>query len=407
MQNYRFPEEGLKLPSGEKSRYKANVAAIKLLKAIQAEGRNATPDEQAALALYVGWGGIPNAFNDNDAKWSKEFKELKGLLTEDEYKAARASTLNAHYTSTEGIKAIYKGLEGIGFTGGRILEPSCGTGNFIGAMPGNLRDAVNGITMVELDSITGAIAGLLYPKADVRVQGFETSRLPDNYFDIAVGNVPFGNFGINDKAYPKTVTSAIHNYFFAKSLDKVRPGGIVCFITSRYTMDALGSGVRKYIAARADLIGAIRLPDNAFKANAGTEVVTDILILKKRKPNTPYGGEAFLESEKGYIKGTAAGEIGIYVEVNEYFKAHPEMVLGTPARGRMYRGDSLTYTALKGDLGKQIVKAFKNITVKMDYPAVQSPEQAREVIKNNNRGVKNGSLRVKDGKVYETGMPHW
>lgn len=179
---------------------------------------------------------------------------------------------------------MYNGLLGIGFTGGRILEPSCGTGNFAGAMPGSIRNGVKGLTMVELDNITGGIAGLLYPNADVRIQGFEESKLPDNYFDLAIGNVPFGNYGIFDKAYPKAVTGSIHNYFFAKSLDKVRPGGILCFITSRYTMDAQNSGVRKYIMERADLLGAIRLPDSAFKGNAGTEVVTDILILKSVSP---------------------------------------------------------------------------------------------------------------------------
>ena len=293
-----------------------------------------------------------------------------------------------------------------------MLEPACGTGNFIGAMPGSIRKGVNSITMVELDSITGGIARLLYPNADVRVQGFEESRLPDNYFDAAVGNVPFGNFGIKDKTYPKAVTGAIHNYFFAKSLDKVREGGVVCFITSRYTMDANHNGVRRYIADRADLIGAIRLPDTAFKANAGTEAVTDILVFKKRRTSTPYRGEPFLKSEYGYIEGTARGaeetergaarDTGIYAVVNEYFKAHPDMVLGTPARGKLYSGDGLTYKALKGDLGRQIAKAFKSITVKMDYPAVQSPEQVREEIKKSGRGVKNGSLRIRDGRVYET-----
>ena len=274
--------DSLDLPNGEKSRYKANVDAIRLVKKLEAEGRFATEAEQVILSKYVGWGGLANAFDQRKADWAKEYAELKELLTEEEYSSARGSTLNAHYTDISVIKAMYDGLKHLGFTGGRMMEPSSGVGNFVGAMPADMSEKVRSWTMVELDGITGLIAKYLYPNADVRIQGFEKANIPDNFMDVAIGNVPFGNYSIADKHYPKKVTSAIHNYFFAKSLDKVRPGGIVMFITSSYTMNSSDSTVRRYIMQRADLLGAIRLPDTAFKGNAGTEVVTDILILKKR-----------------------------------------------------------------------------------------------------------------------------
>ena len=266
----------------------------------------------------------------------------------------------------EVIKAMYDGLESLGFKGGRMLEPSSGVGNFVGAMPVSMSSKVNSWTMVELDSITGLIAKYLYPNADVRIQGFEKANLPNNYMDVAIGNVPFGNYGVVDNAYPKRVTKAIHNYFFAKTLDKVRPGGVVMFITSSFTMNGKDNSIRQYIMDRADLLGAIRLPNNAFSGNAGTQVVTDILILKKRESGTAYGGEQFLNTS--WQKFEENGYDGY--DLNEYFINHPEMVLGTPAKIRgMYGANSLTYNPLDdgGSLGEQIKNAFKNITGKMDY----------------------------------------
>jgi len=392
--------DSLDLPNGEKARYKANVEAIRLVKQLEAEGRYATEAEQVILSKYVGWGGLANAFDQRKSEWAKEYTELKELLSDEEYASARGSTLNAHFTDISVIKAMYDGLAGLGFNGGRLLEPSSGVGNFVGAMPAEMSAKVKSWTMVELDGITGLIAKYLYPNADVRIQGFEKANIPDNYMDVAISNVPFGNYAITDKAYPKKVTSAIHNYFFAKSLDKVRPGGIVMFITSSYTMNSKDETVRRYIMQRADLLGAIRLPDNAFKGNAGTEVVTDILVLKKRAANTPYAGEDFLEAPWTRLQNESYN--GAYI--NSYFEAHPEMVLGTATMdGGMYRGGSLTYKALegKGSLGDQIREAFKSIKGKMEYPATQSREKTNFAVERASKGTKENGLVVKDGKVYQ------
>ncbi|HCE61486.1 MAG TPA: hypothetical protein DEQ85_00735, partial [Clostridiales bacterium] len=398
--NYVIPEEGLKLPNGEKARYKSNVAAIQTLRAVMSENRMATPEEQAVLARYVGWGGIPNAFDSHKEDWAKEYRQLKGLLSESEWKAAMQSTTNAHFTSVEVIRAMYHGLESLGFTGGRVLEPSCGVGNFAGAMPASLLPNVKSLTMVELDEVTGNIAKALYPNAKVMVQGFETAVIPDNYMDLAIGNVPFGNYAIFDKAYPKAVTNSIHNYFFAKSIDKVRPGGVLCFITSRYTMDARDSSVREYMMQRADLLGAIRLPDTAFKANAGTDVVTDILVFKKRPAGTAYAGETFRDVDYYHQ------DKGIWEQTNGYFRNHPEMVLGTVEKsGTMYRANGLTVKAKPGNLGKQIEKAFSQITGRMDYTA--NPTQAeiqaevRKEIRSAKSKAKNGSFVSEGGKLYQ------
>ena len=389
--------DSLDLPSGEKSRYKANVEAIQLVKKLEAEGRYATEAEQVILSKYVGWGGLANAFDQRKADWVKEYTELKELLTDEEYTSARGSTLNAHYTDISVIRAMYDGLKQLGFTGGRMLEPSSGVGNFVGAMPADMASQVRSWTMVELDGITGLIAKHLYPNADVRIQGFEKANIPNNFMDVAISNVPFGNYAVVDKAYPKKVTSAIHNYFFAKTLDKVRPGGIVMFITSSYTMNAKENTVRRYIMQKADLLGAIRLPDSAFKGNAGTEVVTDILVLKKRADNTAYAGEDFLEAPYQYLSGYN----GAFV--NSYFTNHPEMVLGTASfDGGMYRGGNLTYKALegKGTLADQIREAFKNIQGKMDYPAQRSPEKTNFAVERVGKKTKENGLVVKEGKVY-------
>ena len=411
--------ETLNLPNGEKSRFRANIDAIKLVKKIESEGRYATTAEQEVLSKYVGWGGLSDAFGEMTynretnkremtAKkgWESEFAEFRklvedGIITEEEYKAASASTKNAHYTSIEVIKAMYDGLAQLGFNGGRMLEPSSGVGNFVGAMPTNMSSKVNSWTMVELDSITGLIAKYLYPNADVRIQGFEKANIPDNYMDVAIGNVPFGNYGVVDRSYPNRVTKSMHNYFFAKSLDKVRPGGIVMFITSSFTMDGQNKEIRQYIMDRADLLGAIRLPNNTFAGNAGTQVVTDILILKKRNAGTAYSGESFLDTNYQQF----GNDYYESANINVYFANHPEMVLGKPtiARG-MYSANSLTYKPLesKVSIGDQIREAFKNITAKMDYPVRKTPEKANFDANRANKKTKYNAFEVKnDGTVYK------
>ena len=401
--------DSLNLPNGKKARIRANIEAIKLVKQIDAEGRIATAAEQEILSKYVGWGGLADAFGKPVSNYTTrkieyevvegleaEFEELKTVLTEEEYKSARESTRNAHYTSIEVIKAMYDGLKQLGFTGGRMLEPSSGVGNFVGAMPASMTAQVKSWTMVEIDNITGLFAKYLYPNADVRIQGFEEANIPDGYMDVAIGNVPFGKYAIIDKHYPKAVTSAIHNYFFAKSLDKVRTGGIVMFITSSYTMNGSDNAVRKYIMQRADLLGAIRLPNTAFFGNAGTSVVSDILILKKRADRTEYAGEAFQESNWERI---GSGWDGAYV--NEYFTAHPEMVLGTPKLTRgMHSANELTYDPFtdRGSLGDQIREAMKNIQGKMDYSVTLSPEKAN--FRQASTKKKAQKLQVKDGVIH-------
>lgn len=402
-ENYSIGDS-IDIPNGNKSRIRANIDAIRIVKELAAEGRYATAEEQAALAKYVGWGGLAEVFGKpvNDYATRKityeptkgieaEFEELKSLLTEEEYKAARESTKNAHYTSVEVIRAMYDGLMSLGFEGGRMLEPSAGVGNFVGAAPASVSSKVKSWTMVELDNITGMIAKYLYPNADVRIQGFEQTNIPDGYMDVAIGNVPFGNYGVIDSRYPKAVTSAIHNYFFAKALDKVRTGGIVMFITSSYTMNAANTEFREYIMQKADLLGAIRLPNTAFASNAGTSVVTDILVLKKRAERTEYAGEEFLDSEWKSFNGGGA-------YVNKYFGNHPEMVLGTPKVTRgMYSGNELTYDPFtdKGSLGDQIRTAMKNIDGKMDYKAPATPEKANFAQQRAKK--KSRKLQINDG----------
>ena len=411
--------DSLNLPSGDKARFHANVDAIRLIKQLESEGRFATEAEQEILSKYVGWGGLDKAFGEyrynRDTRrsemtakdgWENEFSELRslideGIITEQEYNDMSASTKNAHYTSVEVIKAMYDGLASLGFKGGRMLEPSSGVGNFVGAMPASMSDKVNSWTMVELDRVTGLIAKYLYPNADVRIQGFETANIPDNYMDVAIGNVPFGKFGVVDRAYPKRITKAIHNYFFAKSIDKVRPGGIVMFITSSFTMSSGDSAVRKYIMDRADLLGAIRLPNTAFKGNAGTEVVTDILVLKKRESGTEYAGEDFLEAEYNY---QYTGHENIY------FKNHPEMVLGKAVTARgMYGANTLTYEPYtdRGTIDNQIREAFKNIKGQMSYPEKLSREKTNFAVERANKKTKSGGFVVNpDGSIskHENGQ---
>ena len=398
--------DSLDLPNGEKSRFRANVDAIRTLHNIMSENRFASPEEQAILSKYVGWGGLDKAFSGYH--WKAEYDELRslvkeGIISEDDYNAARRSTMNAHYTDISVIKAMYDGLSRLGFMGGRMLEPSAGVGNFIGAMPDEMTAKVKSWTAVELDNITGNILKYLYPNSDVRIEGFEKANIPDGYMDVAIGNVPFGNYAVIDKSYPKQVAGAIHNYFFAKSLDKVRPGGIVMFITSNYTMNSKDQSVRRYIMNKADLLGAIALPEGAFKENAGTEVATTIMILKRRADGTPYAGADFLESEGITLENDKYSYMG-NVYQNRYFAEHPEMVLGTPARNEMYQSrDSITYKPLpdRGSLASQIREAFSHIDGRMDYPAKPTKERVNFQVEKNVKKPRDGSLVSKDGKIYE------
>lgn len=399
--NYHI--EQLSLPRGEKARFNANIDAIRTVKRIIAENRQATPEEQNALSLYVGWGGIANAFDETKSAWKKENNLLKSLLTEEEYAAAKASTLNAHYTEISVIKAMYEGLRKWGFQGGRMLEPSAGIGHFVGAMPADMAQSVAGWRIVELDTITGQIAKYLYPQAKTYIQGFETVKIPDNFIDVAIGNVPFGDYPIVDSAYPKTVTQSIHNYFFGKAIDKVRPGGILMFITSRYTMDAQSTSFREYMAERADLLGAVRLPKTAFKSNAGTEVVTDIVVMQKREK----GREMSAETRKFIqfpIYNSFVGNAGYTnsARINAYFNLHPEMVLGNMAMtGSMYGGNELTVEDNGKPLAPQIVEALGKIKAKMTYDQKLKPEYAaRAAILAQKTTKNNGYERRKDG-IYQ------
>lgn len=410
--------ESLNLASGEKARFSDNVSALKLIKQLETEGRYATQEEQEVLAKYVGWGGLDKAFGEMTynretrkremtpkSGWEKEFRELRklvedGVLTEEEYRGMSESTKNAHYTSMEVIRAMYDGLKQLGFQGGRMMEPSCGVGNFVGGMPSDMTATVKSWTMVELDRVTGQIAKYLYPNNDVRIEGFQDANIPDGFMDVAIGNVPFGNYGVVDRAYPNRMTKSIHNYFFAKSLDKVRNGGIVMFITSSFTMNSENNAARQYIMSKADLLGAIRLPNNAFSGNAGTEVVTDILILRKRADGLPYSGQQFLEAKEKKIPGSWRNYY-----VNEYFESHPEMVLGTEAVTRgMYGAETVTYNPAEnaGSLGDQIRKAFGNIQEKMFYPE-KTAEQSRKAAEIASRKPKNGSYRkLADGTIQNS-----
>ena len=389
--NFRITDEHLG-EGGPKQKFARNIEAIRTLQTLENENRNATPEEQEILSQYVGWGRLADAFDPDKDSWAKEYKELKGLLSEDEedeYAAARASTLNAHYTSPTVIRAIYDTVEQMGFRTGNILEPSCGVGNFFGMLPESM--AGSRLYGVELDSITGRIARQLYPEADITVAGFETTSQPD-FYDLAVGNVPFGNYKVNDKAYNQLGFS-IHNYFFAKALDQVRSGGIVAFVTSRFTMDSKDSTARKYLAQRADLLGAVRLPSNAFKANAGTEVVSDILFLQKL--------ERPIDREPEWVQ---VGQTPEGFTVNQYFVDHPDMVLGElSAENTQYGREDVTVDPIEGaNLAEQLKSAMAHINGR--YEAVERvntelDEGAPDVLPAD-PGVKNFSYTVVDGEVY-------
>ena len=340
---------------GDKTRCQNNIAAIRLLKQVESEKRSATPEEQQILAKYIGWGGLANAFDSSKNDWSNEYAELKRLLTPEEYASARASTLNAHFTSYTVINSIYFALENMGFNGGKILEPALGTGNFFGSMPEEMRNNSK-LSGVELDSITGRIANLLYPSANIQIKGYENTTFENNSFDIAVSNVPFGSYKVNDKDY-NNQNMYIHDYFFAKTLDKVRPGGIVAFVTSKGTLDKESPEVRKYLAERAELLGAIRLPNTAFKQNAGTEVTSDIIFLQKRE--NPVSVEQ--NTPEWVFKDILENGIA----VNKYFADHPEMILGEMVEGNKLYGNQANATMcvpIEGaDLKEQLAVAIQNI----------------------------------------------
>ena len=374
---------------GPKAKFQANIEAIKLLKYLEETTGQATPEQQEVLSRYVGWGGLADAFDPDKESWSKEYAQLKELLTPEEYAAARGSTLNAHYTSPTVIRAIYEAVGRMGFETGNILEPSCGVGNFFGMLPEEMRNSR--LYGVELDSISGRIAQQLYPKADIIVAGFETTDRRD-FYDLAIGNVPFGQYQVNDKAYNKLGFN-IHNYFFAKALDQVRPGGVVAFVTSRYTMDAKDSTVRRYLAQRAELLGAIRLPNNAFRANAGTEVVSDIVFLQKRDRPLDIVPE-----------WTQTGQTEDGFTINRYFLDHPEMVLGRPtAESTQYGKQDYTVNPIEGlELADQLHDAVKYI--RGTYQEAELPELGEgEAIDTSipaDPNVKNYSYTVVDGAVY-------
>ena len=388
--NFRITDDHLG-EGGAKQKYARNIEAIRTLFKLEQEHRGATTEEQQLLSQYVGWGGLADAFDPNKDGWAKEYTELKGLLSEDEYAAARSSTLNAHYTSPVVIRSIYDAVEKMGFRSGNILEPSMGVGNFFGMLPDAMQDSR--LYGVELDSITGRIAQKLYPQADITVAGFETTDRRD-FYDLAVGNVPFGNYKVADKAYNKLGFS-IHNYFFAKAIDQVRPGGVVAFVTSRYTMDSKESTARKHMAERADLLGAIRLPNNAFRANAGTDVVSDIIFLQKR--DRP----ADIEPEWAQLGKTEDGFV-----INQYFVDHPEMVLGElTTESTQYGREELTVAPIEGaNLGDQLAKAVQHIEGQYTEAEVETPDIAEEETAGKvlpaDPDVKNFSYTVVDREVY-------
>ena len=343
-QNFRITDEHLG-EGGPKAKFQANINAIRLLKELEAAGQQASPEQQEVLSRYVGWGGLSDAFDPEKPAWASEYAQLKELLTRSEYVAARSSTLNAHYTSPTVIQAIYEAVGRMGFETGNILEPSMGVGNFFGMLPEEMRNSR--LYGVELDPVSGRIAKQLYPKADITVGGFETTDRRD-FFDLAIGNVPFGQYQVNDKAYNK-LNFSIHNYFFAKALDQVRPGGVVAFVTSRYTMDAKDSTVRRYLAQRAELLGAIRLPNDAFKKNAGAEVVSDIIFLQKR--------DRLLDIAPEW---TQTGQTQDGFAINRYFIDHPEMVLGRQEPESTAHGMDYTVNPIEGlELADQLHDAVK------------------------------------------------
>ena len=389
-ENFHITDDNLGV-GGPKQKFARNIEAIQTLRTLEQEHRGATTEEQQVLSQYVGWGGLADVFDPNKENWSAEYTQLKGLLTEEEYAAARASTLNAHYTSPTVIRAIYDAVEKMGFQSGNILEPSMGVGNFFGMLPDSMQNSR--LYGVELDSITGRIAQKLYPQADITVAGFETTDRRD-FYDLAVGNVPFGQYKVSDKAYNKLGFS-IHNYFFAKTIDQIRPGGVIAFVTSRFTMDSKDSSARKYMAERADLLGAIRLPNNAFRANAGTDVVSDIIFLQKR--------DRPIDHEPDWVQ---LGKTKDGFAINQYFVDHPEMVLGElTTESTQYGREELTVAPIEGaNLADQLAEAVQHIEgqyteVEVETPDVADAENEKHILPAD-PDVKNFSYTVVDGEVY-------
>ena len=386
--NYHITDDNLGV-GGVKEKYQRNVAAINLLKQIEDENRLATADEQEVLAQYVGWGGLAKAFDETDSSWSGEYAELKSLLDETEYRSARASTLNAHYTSPVVIKAMYKALENMGFTGGNVLEPAMGIGNFMGMLPPSLSDSK--MYGVELDSISGRIAQQLYQRESIQVTGFEHTAFQDNFFDVTIGNIPFGSYGVADKKYDK-YNFLIHDYFMAKCIDKVRPGGIVALITSKGTLDKKNSNVRKYLAQRTELVGAVRLPNNTFKANAGTDVTSDILFLKKR--------DSLQDIEPGWVQ---LGQTPDGVPINQYYIDNPHMVLGKMEFWKgMYGNENETACVPleNADLHQQLDEAISYIEAEIDDGYMMDEPDAYDTSIPADPDVKNYSFTVVDDKLY-------
>ena len=388
--NFHITDDDLGV-GGPKQKFARNIEAIRTLFKLEEEHRGATAEEQQVLSQYVGWGGLADAFDPGKDSWAKEYAALKGLLSEDEYAAARSSTLNAHYTSPTVIRSIYDAVERMGFHSGNILEPSMGVGNFFGMLPDSMADSR--LYGVELDSITGRIAKKLYPQADITVAGFETTDRRD-FYDLAVGNVPFGQYKVNDKAYNKLGFS-IHNYFFAKAIDQVRPGGVVAFVTSRYTMDSKDSTARKHMAERADLLGAIRLPNNAFRANAGTDVVSDIIFLQKR--------DRPIDHEPDWVQ---LGKTEDGFAINQYFVDHPEMILGVlSTESTQYGREELTVAPIEGaNLADQLAEAVQHIEgqyteVEVETPDIADAENEKHILPAD-PDVKNFSYTVVDGEVF-------
>ena len=388
--NFHITDDDLGV-GGPKQKFARNVEAIRTLFKLEEEHRGATAEEQQVLSQYVGWGGLADAFDPNKENWSAEYTQLKELLSEDEYAAARASTLNAHYTSPTVIRGIYNAVEHMGFRSGNILEPSMGVGNFFGMLPDSM--AGSRLYGVELDSITGRIAQKLYPQADITVAGFETTDRRD-FYDLVVGNVPFGQYKVNDKAYNKLGFS-IHNYFFAKAIDQVRPGGIVAFVTSRYTMDSKDSTARKHMAERADLLGAIRLPNNAFRANAGTDVVSDIIFLQKR--------DRPIDHEPAWVQ---LGKTKDGISINSYFADHPEMILGKlTTENTQYGKEEATVIPIEGaNLADQLREAVQQLEGQYLEAAAEVPDIAETEAERRtlpaDPDVKNFSYTVVEGEVY-------
>ncbi|WP_244053344.1 MULTISPECIES: LPD11 domain-containing protein [Clostridia] len=394
--NFRITDDHLG-EGGAKTKFKNNVAAIRTLKEIEFDDRLATTEEQEILSRYVGWGGLPQAFDENNDQWADEFTELYGLLSPEEYEAAKATTLNAHYTSPTVIKAIYQAVENMGFRTGNVLEPSCGIGNFFGLVPESMKDSK--LFGVELDSVTGRIARQLYQQNSIAVQGFEDTELPDSFFDLAIGNVPFGSYSLHDKRYDKH-HFLIHDYFFARTLDKVRPGGLIAFVTSKGTMDKQNPNVRKYIAERAELIGAIRLPNNAFYANAGTQVTTDIIFLQKREKLIDV---SMPEADSG-LEWLHLGQTENGVPINQYFIDHPEMVLGEMAFDDMMYGNAKETTCKPFEdesLSDLLAEAVQNLHAEYaDYEIedLEGEEEDKSIPADPN--VRNFSFTLVDGAIY-------